>query len=229
MPYQFISHQLHDFLVANAIAPKPFFAAFNDCATHSLNKKEVKANSLPTVIVANNEPENPNCDAPAPSVAASEAPASNDGGPAPASNAPAPASGVPASDDGGPAPASEAHASNVGAPAHAPVTKKRRRKKDVDSTGSDGTDGHVAAPVDNNNNLLDQLLALKRARDHESSRAEQIKKDREKDTKTQKRCGFYFCGPSNTVSMRVGQGKGDGAGGGMAEGRVGVGAGIVQW
>ena len=201
MPYQFISHQLHDFLVANAIAPKPFFAAFNDCATHSLNKKEVKANSLPTVIVANNEPENPNCDAPAPSVAASEAPASNDGGPAPASNAPAPA----------------------------PVTKKRRRKKDVDSTGSDGTDGHVAAPVDNNNNLLDQLLALKRARDHESSRAEQIKKDREKDTKTQKRCGFYFCGPSNTVSMRVGQGKGDGAGGGMAEGRVGVGAGIVQW
>ena len=148
MPYQSISHQLHDFLVANGVDPLFFLAMFNDLATHSLNKKEVRAMSEPT-------------------------PAPNNGDPAPAA-------------------------------------KKRRHRKDGDNVGSDGTDGHVTAPMDNNNNdLLGQLSALKQEWDREASRPEQTKKDREKDTKTQKRCGIYICGPSNTVSLRVGQGKGD--------------------
>lgn len=77
----------------------------------------------------------------------------------------------------------------------APVKQKKSRKKK-------GKDAPAASPP--LGDLLAQLMSLKEQRDHEQSRAEQEKKDKQRDTLSQKRCGFFFCGPSNTVRAWAG-------------------------
>ena len=53
----------------------------------------------------------------------------------------------------------------------------------------------------NDADRMAKLLALKKQWEEETSPEAQAKKDAEKDTQCQKRCGVFFQGPSNVVSL----------------------------
>ena len=78
-----------------------------------------------------------------------------------------------------------------------PRKQKRAARKKHGSGGASST--KPATDIDRKAKLMAKLMALKRERDEEASPEVQAKKDKEKDTQCQKRCGFFITGPSNTV------------------------------
>ena len=88
-------------------------------------------------------------------------------------------------------------------PAPASTKQDKQGKKKGENAPADAN-SDAAAP--NIGDVLTALMAMKEQRDHEQSRAEQEKRNKQRDTLTQKRCGFFFCGPSNTVGGRMGRG-----------------------
>ena len=172
--------------------PRPTLALVNDLFTHSLNKKEVKTNSAPI------DPQYLEDDAQDPNLATAPAP---DPVPVPTKENKGKGKGK-----GGKGANGHATAPS-GANGHATASNGANGH----ATAPNGANGHVTAPLATGDHatsptgfdLLSQLMALKNKREFEASRAEQAKKDKERDTKTQKRCGFFLCGPSNTVSTSV--------------------------
>lgn len=88
--------------------------------------------------------------------------------------------------------------------------QRRARKRRGSGSATNHADqgaGSGSAPSTNSKNDADRrarLMALKRGRDEEASPEVQAKKDQERDRQTQKRCGFFITGPSNTVrSMKL--------------------------
>ena len=64
-----------------------------------------------------------------------------------------------------------------------------------------GNDPASATQSPNDADRMAKLLALKKQWDEDASPEAQAKKDAEKDTQSQKRCGVFFQGPSNVVSL----------------------------
>ena len=84
--------------------------------------------------------------------------------------------------------------------------RKKHGKGSASSTETPGDADRGNDPASATQSSIDadrlaKLLALKKQWDEEASPEAQAKKDAEKDTQSQKRCGVFFQGPSNVVSL----------------------------
>ena len=77
-----------------------------------------------------------------------------------------------------------------------PLSPRKQKREARKKHGNGGASSTKSAT---NVDRRAKLMALKRERDEEASPEVQAKKDKEKDTQCQKRCGFFITGPSNTV------------------------------